>query len=267
MGTVTNFGESILVSLTAALSALLGFIPALIGAIVVLVIGWILSNILARVVRTVLMKVGFEKAAQRTGVAAVMSGGSGERGASWLMGELVKWFIRLIFLEAAAQILHMGAISNLLNSIILWIPNLIVALVIVLLGMLLADVLGPVARGAASRSGMGNPDLVASIAEFGVMAFAVIFALNQLGIGKELVDALFIGMVFALALAIGLAFGLGGRETAGEMWRRMYRRSTGAQAVEGGTGAPGVSRVASPTEPPRPVLQPSTSVKPIDSEE
>ena len=144
---------------------------------------------------------------------------------------------------------------------------MIVALVIVLLGMLLADVLGPMARGAASRGGLGNPDLVATLAEFGVMAFAVIFALNQLGIGKEPVDALFIGMVFALALALGLAFGLGGRETAGEMWRRMYRRSTGTRAIEGGTGGPGVSRVASPSEPPRPVLQPSTSVQPIDGEE
>lgn len=265
MGTVTNFGESILVSMTAALSALLSFIPALVGAVLVLVIGWILSNILARLVRTVLVKVGFETAARRTGVTSVVAA-SDDRGASWLMGELVKWFIRLIFLEAAAQILHMGAVSNLLNSIILWIPNLIVALVILLLGMLLADVLGPVVRGAAMRSGMGNPDLLATLAEFGVMAFAVIFALNQLGIAKELVDALFIGMVFSLALAIGLAFGLGGRETAGDMWRRMYRRSTGAQAVEVGTGAPGMSQVASPGEPPRPVLRPSTTVKPIDGE-
>lgn len=262
MGTVTNFGDSILVSFTAALSALLGFIPALIGAVVVLVIGWVLSNFLARLVRTVLMKVGFEAAARRTGVTSVVSGS--DRGASWLMGELVKWFIRLIFLEAAAQILHMSAVSNLLNSIILWIPNLIVALVILLLGMLLADILGPVVRGAASRSGMGNPDLLATMAEFGVMAFAVIIALNQLGVAKELVDALFIGMVFALALAIGLAFGLGGRETAGEIWRRMYRRSMGVPSIEGG-GAPGVSQVIG--QAPRPVLQPSTTVKPIDTEE
>ena len=263
MGTVTNFGDSILVSFTAALSALLGFIPALIGAIVVLVIGWVLSNILARLVRTVLMKVGFEKAASRTGVTSLVArGGTADRGASWVMGELVKWFIRLIFLGAAAQILHMSAVSNLLNSIVLWIPNLIVALVTLLLGMLLADVLGPVVRGAASRGGLGNPDLLATLAEFGVMAFAVIVALNQLGIAKELVDALFIGMVFAMALAIGLAFGLGGRETAGEIWQRMYRRSMGP-SIEGGAG-PGVSQVVGET--PRPALQPSTTVKPIDAE-
>lgn len=266
MGTVTNFGDSMLVSFMAALSALLGFIPALIGAIVVLIIGWVLSNILARLVRTVLMKVGFERAAMRTGVTSVVARSAEQgRGASWVMGELVKWFIRLIFLEAAAQILHMSAVSNLLNSIILWIPNLIVALVILLLGMLLADVLGPVARGAVSRSGMGNPDLVATFAEFGIMAFAVIIALNQLGIAKELVDALFIGMVFALALAIGLAFGLGGRETAGEIWRGMYRRSMGVRSIEGGGAAPGVSQVVG--DAPRPVLQPSTTVKPIDAED
>ena len=220
---VGNFFEALLVSITGALVTLLSFIPALIGALLILIIGWIIAGFVAKLVVALLDKVGFERAAQRTGVTGFM-GQAGVRNprASMVVGELVKWGIRLIFLEAAANALQLTALTELLNRVILWIPNLIVALLVLMVGMLVARFLADLVRGAASSSGIGNPNILATIAQYAVIGFAVLIAVNQVGIAASLVNTLFMGLVGAIALALGLAFGLGGRETASRMWQSWY---------------------------------------------
>lgn len=224
-------GQSILVSLTAALTAFLTFIPALIGAILLLVIGWLLSGAIGRLVTGLLQKVGFERAAAATGVSRFvgMTGAGSGMTASRIMGELVKWFIRLIFIELAAEALHLSAITTLINSIILFIPNLIVALVVVMIGVLVANFIAGFVRGGAAEAGFKSPNLLASAARYAIIGFAVLIALNQIGIAATLVNTLFIGLVGALALAVGLAFGLGGREVASQLWEQWA--STGGRAT------------------------------------
>jgi len=224
--TVTNWGDALLVSVTGALIALLSFIPALIGAVIILIIGWVLSGILARLVETVLNRVGFEHAAERTGITGVINrSGAGSMRASHVIAELVKWFVRLIFLEIAAQALHLTEVTTLLNSIVLFIPNLVVALIIVLVGVLAAQFIGRLVRGGLSQANFANANLFGTIAEYGIIGLAVVTALNQIGIATIIVTILFAGIVGALALAAGLAFGLGGRETAAEIWQSSYESS------------------------------------------
>ena len=227
--TVSNWFEAVVVSITAALVNLLSFIPALVGAIVILVIGWIIASALARLVTTVLQRVGFESAAQRTGVADFLEK-SGARGwtASRVLGELVKWTIRLVFLEAAASALHLEAVTELINRVVLFVPNLVVALVVLMVGALLARLLSGMVRGATAEAGFSNPDLMGRIAQTAVLAFAVIVAVNQIGIAAAIVNTLVMAVVGAVALAAALAFGLGGREVAAEIWRQWYQRSRSA---------------------------------------
>lgn len=223
-------------AVTAALATFLSFIPALIGAIILLIIGWILAGILARLVERVLTRVGFEVAAKRAGVSEFLGAtGAKQLTASHVVGLMVKWFIRLIFLELAAQAVHLTAVTALLNSIVLFIPNLIVALLILMLGMLVGRFVSGLVRGAVATSGMANPQLMAGLAEWGIIALAAIIALNQVGIAASLVNILFMGVVGALALALGLAFGLGGRETAGHFWRQWAGAPSGMASGDGGS--------------------------------
>ena len=243
--TVTNWGEALLVSITGALVALLSFIPAIIGAVIILIVGWVLSGILARLVETLLNKVGFEHAAERTGITGVISrSGAGTMRASHVIAELVKWFIRLIFLEIAAQALHLTAVTTLLNSIVLFIPNLVVAMIIVLVGVLAAQFIGRLVRGGLSQANFSNANLFGTIAEYGIIGLAVVTALNQIGIATMIVTILFAGIVGALALAAGLAFGLGGRETAAEIWQSSYQSSQQAaqQLARSSSGSSGGGR-------------------------
>ena len=225
MPVVTNWLQALMVSIAGALMTFLSFLPALIGAIVIVVVGWILSGFVARLVTQLLERVGFERAAERTGVTGFISRtGARDTRASWVIGELVKWFIRLIFLEAAASAIHLTAVTDIINRIVLFIPNLVVALLVLMVGALLARFVGDLIRGSASEMGFGNPNLLASIARVAIIAFAVIVAVNQIGIAATIVNTLFMAIVFALALAVGLAFGLGGRDTASQMWQRWYVR-------------------------------------------
>jgi hypothetical protein len=263
MPTIHNFGEAVLTSL----AAMLLLIPAIIGAIILLVIGWFLADIVARLVGTLLRRIGFETIAQRTGVTGFITmTGAHDASASRIIAELVKWFIRLIFIEMAAEALHISAVTNLINSIVLFIPNLIVALVVVMVGFLIASFVANLVRGGATEMGFQNPNLMAGVARAAIMVFAVIVALSQVGIAATLVNALFIAFVGAIALAVGLAFGLGGRDVAGQMWQQWYKTgrgavgrmeekaaASGAEAVPAGPGPIPAGYHQAPPPPPYPV--------------
>lgn len=225
---VQNWGDAVLLSATEALSNFLGFLPALIGAILVLVIGWFLSGLIAGLVEKGLKLVGFEHAANTTGINGFIGRAGSEWTASKVVAEIVKWFIRLIAIQAAAQILGMERISDIINAILLWLPNLVVALAIIVIGALIGRFVAGLVRGSTSEMGFGNPDLLASIARVAIMVFAVIAAIDQLGIAETVVNTLFTAAVAALALAIGLSFGLGGQDVARQITASWYQKGQGA---------------------------------------
>jgi hypothetical protein len=162
-------------------------------------------------------------------------------------------------------------VTTLLNSIVLFIPNLVVALIIVLVGVLAAQFIGRLVRGGLSQANFSNANLFGTIAEYGIIGLAVVTALNQIGIATMIVTILFAGIVGALALAAGLAFGLGGRETAAEIWQSSYessqqaakqlaRSSSGSgdgSRGNGGSSGGGGLRVPVASNPPP--VRPSTS--------
>ena len=222
METVQNWGDAVLVSVTTALQNLIGFLPALVGAILVLVIGWIISGFLAGLVEKVLKTIGFERAAQTTGISGFIQQAGSDWTASRIVAEIVKWFIRLIAIQAAASILGLTQISGAINAVLLWLPNLVVAIVIIVVAALIANFVAGIVRGSASEMGFGSPELLAGIARYGIIVFAVVAAINQLGIAPTVVNTLFIGTVGAVALAVGLAFGLGGRDVAARLTEGWY---------------------------------------------
>ncbi|MEA2546434.1 MAG: hypothetical protein QOI09_1707, partial [Chloroflexota bacterium] len=140
------------------------------------------------------------------------------------------WVIRLVFLVAAANVLGLTQVSELLNDVLLWLPNLIVAAIILLIAPLLARFVRSAIEIGAGEMGFTNAPLLGRIAEIAIVAFAVIVAINQIGIAANLVNTLFIGVVAALALAFGLAFGLGGRDVAGQLTQSWYEQSQSAAA-------------------------------------
>jgi hypothetical protein len=226
---ITDWGEAVLTSLAAALAIFLAAIPKIIGFLVILLIGWLIANLIARAVAALLRAVRFNDLAQRSGFSDFVTQMGVKTDPAGVLAEVVRWFVRLIVLVVAFDALGLPAVSQVLQQFLIWLPNLVVALVILVVGGLAANALSDLVRGSTARAGFTNPNLLASIARVAVWSFAIIVAFNQIGIAQTLVNTLFFGLVGALALALGLAFGLGGRETAAEIVRTWY--DTGRQAA------------------------------------
>jgi hypothetical protein len=227
MNEVQSWGDAIFLSIQNAVYTFLAAIPQIIGALLIIIIGWIISNILARIVRGLLERAGADRAFARHG-GDVYGTRSRDFQPSVVASEVVKWIVRFIFIVAAANVLGMPQVSVLLNQILLWIPNLIVAAIILLVAPLLARFVRGAIEVGAGEMGFTNGRLLGRIAEIAIIAFAVVIALYQLGIAADLINILFIGIVAALSLAFGLAFGLGGRDTAARLTEQWYASASSA---------------------------------------
>jgi hypothetical protein len=233
---VRDMGEAVRASLANALAMFLSAIPRIIGFVVVLIIGWIIASLLAKGVAALLRAIRFNDLAQRSGFAGFVHNMGVRRDSAGVIADVAKWFVRLITLVVAFDTLGLPAVSGVLQQLLLWLPNLIVALAVLVIGGLAAGALSRVARGATAQAGFSNPDMVATVAKVAVWAFAIVVAVNQLGIATTLINTLLIGVVGAMALAAGLAFGLGGRDKAGQLLERAGRQADAA--------APKMSRAA-----------------------
>lgn len=221
---VQGWGDAFMASITGALAVFMTAIPKIIAFVLILVIGWFIASLIGKAVAALLRTIKFNEIAQRAGIADFIKGMGVDTDASGFLASIVKWFIRLIALVVAFDALGLPAVSDFLRQVLLWIPNLVVALVVLVIGGLAAKAFSSLVKGTVEKAGIGKPELLATIASVGVWAFAIIIAVNQLGIGVTLVNTLFMATVGALALAIGLAFGLGGKETAGKMVEDWYNK-------------------------------------------
>jgi hypothetical protein len=201
----------------------LNFLPNFLVAIIILLVGWIIAVSLARLIKSGLAaakvdevgdKVGLEQLSARTGARLTISGAI-----AWL----IKWFILIAVFVAAADILGLQQISEFLNQVLLYIPNVIAAAAILLVGILLARFLGRIVRHAVTAGGFASADLLATITQWAIIVFAVLAALDQLNVAQAFVQTLFTGLIVMLAIAGGLAFGLGGREHASRVLDKIER--------------------------------------------
>lgn len=220
---IQDWGDAFMASLASALALFLAAIPKIIGFLLVVIIGWFIATAIAKAVAVVLRKVDFNGLAKRSGFSDFVHNMGVHTDSSGFIADVTKWFIRLIVLVVGFDVLGLPAVSDVLTELLLWLPNLIVALVVLVIGGLAARALAGLVRGATAEAGFSNPDTIATIAKVAVWIFAIIVAVNQIGIASTLINTLFMAIVFAVALAAGLAFGLGGRETAAEIvdtWRQ-----------------------------------------------
>lgn len=225
MNAITDWGNAMLTSLTTAMALFFSAIPKILGFVVILVVGWIIASIVAKAVDALLHAVKFNSVAERSGFSGFVHTMGIKSDTASFLGNIAKWFVRLITLVVAFDALGLPAVSDVLRQFLLWLPNLVVALVVLVIAGLLANALAGIVRGATAEAGFTNPDLAANVARIGVWAFAIVVAVNQIGVAATLVNTLFMAFVGALALAAGLAFGLGGRDTAGEIVREWRARS------------------------------------------
>ena len=239
-------------SLVGAMALFFAAIPRVIGFVLIILIGWFVATLLEKVVRGLLHAVKFDNLAQRAGLAGFVQKMGVQTDSSGFFGLIVKWFIRLIVLVVAFDALGLPAVSDVLRQLLLWLPNLLVALVVLIIGGLLANAASSLVKGATAEAGFDNPDRLGKIASVAIWAFAIVIAVNQTGIAATLVNTLFMGVVGAVAVAFALAFGLGGRETASKIVDKWYAQSQAAAPKIETAAELASTKVSSPSRAVRP---------------
>jgi mechanosensitive ion channel-like protein len=203
-----------------AFGKLLGFVPNLLGGLVILAVGYFVAKILGKLVGKLLGKVGFDQWMDRAGVSGVLQRSGTGLTASAMLGKVVFWFVFLISFTMFASALGVPEISAFMSDMLGYIPRIFAAIVIVCLAALFANFLAAIIRGAT-----GNETL-AKVGRYAILVYATFAALTQLGIAVQLTGNTLLIVLAGAALALGLAFGLGGREMAGRALSHLFDRNT-----------------------------------------
>src|SRR5947209_20356494 len=224
MTVFSNFGEAVISALGHALDVLLVFIPLLLGFLLILLVGYLIAAALSKAVTFLLRKIGFDNLSNRIGLTRLEQRMGVRLDPAGVLGKIVFWFIFLVFLVPATNALGLTAAAWILKTMIAYTPNVFVAILVLFLGTLAATFVADIVRGATASANIGNPNLFANVARYAIIGFAALIALEQLQIAPALLNILFTAIIGALAIAFGLAFGLGGQDAA----RRWLNRGESA---------------------------------------
>lgn len=228
---ITDFGTAIITGVAAAFAALFSALPSVLGALIILAIGWIIAGWIGGLLAKGLRAIRFDELADRAGVSTFLERAGVNVDPAGVLGGVVKWYVRLVFILMAANAVGLTAVSSIVNQVLAFIPNMLVAVLILGVFAWLAGLVRGVVRAALSGTNMPSTDAIATLAYVAVFAFGVVAAADQVGIAATLINTLFMGVVGALALAFGLAFGLGGREEAASIWRDWRGHATTAMST------------------------------------
>lgn len=191
------------------------FIPDLVAAIVLFLVGWLIAVILGRLVAQIIKTVRLDVALRSAGFDKVVERAGFTLNSGVFLGALVKWFFIVVALVAALDIIGLTAVTGYLSEVVLgYLPKVIVAALILLVSIVIAQVIQKLVVSSAKAAGLTSAHVLGEIAKWAIWIFAFMFALSQLQILNSFIQPLFIGIIAAISLALGLSFGLGGRDAA-----------------------------------------------------
>lgn len=197
-----------------ALANFVGFIPSLVGGFIVLLIGLVVGALVQKLVLTVSKTVKLDRFLSKYGIVK-FEGHDIEW--SHILSEIARWSVIIVFLIPTFQAWRLDAVNSVLNRVILYIPNVIVAVVLAIVGLVLAKLAYRVAHGSSRSLGKDLAHVSGLVAQWAILIFVAFLVLHQLGVAQELIRILFAGIVAMVAIAGGLAFGLGGKDAAKEV--------------------------------------------------
>ena len=218
---LNSWADTLTNSLQNLFYGLVAFLPYLLGALAIFIVGWIIGAAVGRLVAQVVNSLRVDQALRAAGVERIVERAGFTLNAGAFLGFLVKWFFIIAFLVAALDILGLTQVTAFLTGIVLsYIPQVIIAVLVLLFAAVIAEAAQRVIAGAARAANIRQANLLGAVARWAIWIFAILVALDRLGV-SPLIQTLFTGIVVALALAFGLAFGLGGQQAAARYIERV----------------------------------------------
>jgi small-conductance mechanosensitive channel len=193
----------------------ISFVPSLLGAIILFFIGWILGAIVGKAIAQLVGALKLDKFFESAGANTFMDRAGVKLNIGGFVGGVVKWFIIIVFLMASLQIIGLTQVNDFLREAVLYyLPKVIVASFVLVIATVIADAMQKLVNTSAKSMNVRSANMLGSITKYAIWIFAFIIALSELGIAPAFMQILFTGVIAALAIALGLSFGLGGRDAA-----------------------------------------------------
>lgn len=207
-------------TLNNSAATIISFIPLFFSGLIVLLIGIIASTFVRQIVREALKLTKFEAFLKKYKVPA-----SGD-GTDWssILSEIARWFVIIVFLVPAAQIWGLGQFVDVLNNLLLYLPNVFIAVLLLLVGFVVSKLVYDLLMASVKGLSKESAKSIAMVGKWAVLVFVFLIALNQLGIASDLIQILFTGVVAMVAIAGGLAFGLGGKDAARDVIEKFRKK-------------------------------------------
>lgn len=202
----------------------INFLPNIIGATIILIIGWVVGILATLLIDRLFRIIGLQTLFEKAKVEDVLKKANANKDATEMLSAVVKWIVYLVALIAAANVLQLPNVASFLDSILAFVPQVVAAGIILLIGLILANFLSAVMKASLSASDLGSADTVALITRYAIIIFAFLAALAQLGIASSMIQTLFLGLVAFLAIAGGLSFGLGGQGVAKDLLEHIRKQ-------------------------------------------
>lgn len=222
---VQRWSDVIVGSLQNLWMGFAGFLPNLLGALIILVVGIIVAAGLGALVEKIFSALRLDSFLSRLGLNPHFERAGIRLNASRFLGRLVYWFLVIAFLLAAADILGLESLSDFLREVLFYLPNVVVAVLIMLAAVVVGNFLRRTVRASVMGARLGAANFLGSLTYWAVVIFGFLAALTQLGVVPSIINALITGFIAMIALAGGLAFGLGGKEYASHLLSKL-REST-----------------------------------------
>ncbi len=223
MYTTVAVSDIIRASLLSLWGNVAGFLPQLVAALVVFVVGWLVAVLIGKLAWHIIRTIQLDKGLESVGFKRVWERSGYKLDSAFFFYELVKWFFIIVFLMVATDILGLNQVTNFLGGVVSYLPNVFVAAFVILIGVMIARFLEGVVVGSVRAADLASANLLGSVTKWSILIFSWLVALDQLHVAGEIIRIVVMGVVAAAALALGLAFGLGGRDHADDWIGKMRK--------------------------------------------
>lgn len=205
----------------------IGFLPSLVGALLIFFIGWVISVAVGRLVGDILKRLNFNKIFEKGNWDEALAKADIKVDAAAFIGSIFKWSLVIVFLLASVEVLGLTQLASFLQDVLAYLPNVVVASLIFVVAVVIADISEKVLRALVESTQVGYGHVVGVIVRYSIWVFALIAILMQLGIAPMLLQTVLTGVVALIVIAGGLAFGLGGKDMAAEILSDLKRKLKG----------------------------------------
>ena len=224
---VIEWKNLIVEPITQMLTKIMAYLPVLLGALVILIVGWIVAKAIKRLFDWLLKLVRFDTLADKAGISEILRKGDLKISAREVVSNIVYWLIIIMVLVMTVDALGLPKASDILASLFAYVPNVIAALLVLIVAMFLASFVSGIVSTAAGNAKLPKPEILAGISRWAIIIFAVTISLEQLGIAPLLVTATFNIILGGIVLALALAFGLGGKDAAAKYLEELKQKRSG----------------------------------------